>query len=85
MDRIRNAGQNDLHFVSAGLHRIEQPQYFRLEGPVTLIAFGNTERPGIQSAGGPDALGIRDPRAYSCPENALSAHCAQVHSPPVPE
>jgi hypothetical protein len=43
MDRIRTAGQDDLHFVWAGSHRIEEPHYFRLEGPVTLIEFDNTE------------------------------------------
>jgi hypothetical protein len=29
--------------VRAGAHRIEEPHYFRLEGPVTLIKFDNTE------------------------------------------
>ena len=43
MDRIRTAGHDDLHFVWAGSHRIEEPHYFRLEGPVTLIEFDNTE------------------------------------------
>ena len=43
MDRIRAAGPDSLHFVWAGAHRIEQPHYFRLEGPVTLIEFDNTE------------------------------------------
>lgn len=43
MDRIRGAGQNDLHFVWAGSHRIDEPHYFRVEGPVTLIEFDNTE------------------------------------------
>ena len=43
MDRIRGAGQDDLHFVWAGSHRIDQPHYFRVEGPVTLVEFDNTE------------------------------------------
>ena len=43
MDRIRSAGHDDLHFVWAGSHRIEEPHYFRVEGPVTLIEFDNTE------------------------------------------
>jgi len=43
MDRIRAAGQDELHFVWAGSHRIQQPHYFRVEGPVTLIEFDNTE------------------------------------------
>jgi len=43
MDRIRAAGIDDVHFVWAGGHRIDQPHYFRLEGPVTLIEFDNTE------------------------------------------
>ena len=43
MDRIRAAGQDDLHFVWAGSHRIDEPHYFRIEGPVTLIEFDNTE------------------------------------------
>ena len=38
-----NAGQDDLHFVWAGSHRIDEPHYFRLEGPVTLVEFDNTE------------------------------------------
>lgn len=43
MDRIRTAGQDDLHFVWAGSRRVDEPHYFRLEGPVTLIEFDNTE------------------------------------------
>jgi hypothetical protein len=43
MDRIREAGQDAIHFVWAGSHRIDEPHYFRLEGPVTLIEFDNTE------------------------------------------
>lgn len=43
MDRIRAAGQDGLHFVWAGSHRIDEPHYFRIEGPVTLIEFDNTE------------------------------------------
>jgi hypothetical protein len=43
MDRIRNAGLDALHFVWAGGHRIEVPHYFRIEGPVTLVEFDNTE------------------------------------------
>ena len=43
LDRIRAAGADDLHFVWAGSHRIEEPHYFRVEGPVTLIEFDNTE------------------------------------------
>ena len=43
MDRVRAAGYDDLHFVWAGAHRIEDPHYFRIEGPVTLIEFDNAE------------------------------------------
>lgn len=43
MDRIRSAGQDELHFVWAGAHRLEEPHYFRVEGPVTLIEFDNSE------------------------------------------
>ncbi|MFI5957657.1 DUF3500 domain-containing protein [Cryptosporangium sp. NPDC051539] len=43
MDRIRSAGHDDLHFVWAGSHRPDEPHYFRVEGPVTLIEFDNTE------------------------------------------
>ena len=43
MDRIRSAGQDGLHFVWAGSHDIAEPHYFRIEGPVTLVEFDNTE------------------------------------------
>jgi hypothetical protein len=43
MDRIRKAGQDELHFAWAGGHSIEAPHYFRIEGPVTLVEFDNTE------------------------------------------
>ncbi|MBB2910656.1 hypothetical protein FHS43_001919 [Streptosporangium becharense] len=43
MDRIRKAGHDELHFVWAGAHDIARPHYFRIEGPVTLIEFDNTE------------------------------------------
>ena len=43
LDRIRAAGQDDLHLVWAGSHDIARPHYFRIEGPVTLIEFDNTE------------------------------------------
>jgi hypothetical protein len=43
LDRIRAAGLDELHLVWAGSHHIEQPHYFRVEGPVTLIEFDNTE------------------------------------------
>lgn len=43
MDRIRKAGHDELHFVWAGGHTIDVPHYFRVEGPVTLIEFDNTE------------------------------------------
>lgn len=43
MDRITRADRDALHFVWAGGHSAEQPHYFRVEGPVTLIEFDNTE------------------------------------------
>ena len=43
MDRIRSAGQDGLHFVWAGSHDIAEPHYFRIEGPVTVVEFDNTE------------------------------------------
>ncbi|WP_433502859.1 DUF3500 domain-containing protein [Pseudonocardia halophobica] len=43
MDRIRSAGLDELHFVWAGGHTIDTPHYFRIEGPVTLVEFDNTE------------------------------------------
>lgn len=43
MDRIHKEGQDELHFVWAGGHSIELPHYFRIEGPVTLVEFDNTE------------------------------------------
>lgn len=43
MDRIRRADDDQLHFVWAGGHRLDLPHYFRIEGPVTLIEFDNTE------------------------------------------
>lgn len=43
LDRIHRAGTDGLHFVWAGSHRLDEPHYFRIEGPVTLIEFDNTE------------------------------------------
>lgn len=43
LDRIHSAGMEELHFVWAGSHSIDRPHYFRVEGPVTLIEFDNTE------------------------------------------
>lgn len=43
MDRIRRARLDELHMVWAGGHRIDLPHYFRIEGPVTLVEFDNTE------------------------------------------
>lgn len=44
MDRIARAGGVDeLHFAWAGGTTIEQPHYFRIQGPVTLVEFDNAE------------------------------------------
>ncbi len=44
MDRIAAAGGvEDLHFAWAGGTSIEQPHYFRIQGPVTLVEFDNAE------------------------------------------
>lgn len=47
MDRIATAGGVDqLHFAWAGGTSIDQPHYFRIQGPVTLIEFDNAEDNG---------------------------------------
>ncbi|MFJ9062210.1 DUF3500 domain-containing protein [Streptomyces sp. NPDC102409] len=44
MDRIAAAGGvEDLHFAWAGGTSVEQPHYFRIQGPVTLVEFDNAE------------------------------------------
>ncbi|WP_052457471.1 DUF3500 domain-containing protein [Streptomyces sp. AcH 505] len=44
MDRIGAAGGTDeLHFAWAGGTAIDQPHYFRVQGPVTLVEFDNAE------------------------------------------
>ncbi|MEU3509701.1 DUF3500 domain-containing protein [Streptomyces longwoodensis] len=44
MDRIATAGGvENLHFAWAGATSIEQPHYFRIQGPVTLVEFDNAE------------------------------------------
>ena len=44
MDRIAAVGDvQELHFAWAGATSIEQPHYFRIQGPVTLIEFDNAE------------------------------------------
>ena len=44
MDRIATAGGvGELHFAWAGGASIDQPHYFRIQGPVTLIEFDNAE------------------------------------------
>jgi Protein of unknown function (DUF3500) len=44
MDRIEAAGGADeLHFAWAGGTSIDQPHYFRIQGPVTLVEFDNAE------------------------------------------
>ncbi|MCX5535806.1 DUF3500 domain-containing protein [Streptomyces sp. NBC_00006] len=44
MDRIAAAGGVDeLHFAWAGGTSTEQPHYFRVQGPVTLVEFDNAE------------------------------------------
>ncbi len=44
MDRIATAGGvEDLRFAWAGGTTIDQPHYFRIQGPVTLVEFDNAE------------------------------------------
>jgi hypothetical protein len=43
MDRIAAAGTDALHFAWAGGTEYSQGHYYRLQGPVTLIEFNNTE------------------------------------------
>lgn len=76
MDRIRLVGQDDLHFVWAGSHRIEEPHYFRIEGPVTLVEFDNTE----DSANHVHCV-WRDP-TNDFGQDILAQHRAAQHAPP---
>jgi hypothetical protein len=43
MDRIAAAGLDALHFAWAGGTEYSQGHYYRLQGPVTVIEFNNTE------------------------------------------
>jgi hypothetical protein len=43
MDRIRKANADALHFAWAGGTDYEAGHYYRIQGPVTLIEFDNTE------------------------------------------
>jgi hypothetical protein len=44
MDRIARAGGvDDLHFAWAGGRSIDEPHYFRIQGPVTLVELDNAE------------------------------------------
>jgi hypothetical protein len=43
MDRIAAAGMDALHFAGAGGTEYSQGHYYRLQGPVTVIEFNNTE------------------------------------------
>jgi hypothetical protein len=43
MDRIEQAGIDALHFAWAGAEDYEGGHYYRIQGPVTLIEFNNTE------------------------------------------
>ena len=44
MDRIAGAGGvEELHFAWAGGTSIDQPHYFRIQGPATLVEFDNAE------------------------------------------
>lgn len=43
MDRIRSAAFDALHFAWAGGTDYEQGHYYRVQGPVTVIEFNNTE------------------------------------------
>jgi hypothetical protein len=43
MDRIATAGMDALHFAWAGGTEYSQGHYYRLQGPVTVIEFNNTE------------------------------------------
>jgi hypothetical protein len=43
MDRIRDAGFEALHFAWAGGTDRERGHYYRVQGPVTVIEFNNTE------------------------------------------
>jgi hypothetical protein len=43
MDRIRDAGFDALHFAWAGGTDYDEGHYYRVQGPVTVIEFNNTE------------------------------------------
>lgn len=44
MDRIASAGGvEELHFAWAGGTSLDQPHYFRIQGPATLVEFDNAE------------------------------------------
>jgi Protein of unknown function (DUF3500) len=60
----------------AGSHRIEEPHYFRIEGPVTLIEFDNTE----DGANHVHCV-WRDP-ANDFGDDILAQHQAAQHAPP---
>ncbi|MCE0763336.1 DUF3500 domain-containing protein [Pseudonocardia kujensis] len=75
MDRIRAAGLDGLHFVWAGGHTIDTPHYFRIEGPVTLVEFDNTE----DHANHVHAV-WRDP-ANDFGRDVLAEHRATQHPP----
>jgi hypothetical protein len=43
MDRVRGAGFDALHFAWAGGTDYDEGHYYRVQGPVTVIEFNNTE------------------------------------------
>jgi len=43
MERIAQAGIEAMHFAWAGAATHDGPHYYRIQGPVTLIEFNNTE------------------------------------------
>ena len=75
MDRIRNSGHDEMHFVWAEWHRIDLPHYFRIEGPVTVVEFDNTE----DDANHVHAV-LRDP-TNDFGIDALAEHRAAQHVP----
>ncbi|MEU8789692.1 DUF3500 domain-containing protein [Streptomyces sp. NPDC048643] len=80
MDRIAAAGGVDeLHFAWAGGTSMEQPHYFRIQGPVTLVEFDNAED---------DANHVhsvwRDPSNDFGADLLIQHHLAHDHTGPSP-
>jgi hypothetical protein len=43
MERIRKAGDDQIHFAWAGGLEVGQPHYYRIQGPAFLMEYDNTQ------------------------------------------